>query len=202
MNNLAENGKVLLDELYPLVAKGLCKKENTMKLKNAVGEYLDRNNDKLTTIGPINRIIFSDADMNALYEAIEVDPQTIKIFIKKSPVIKSQWQIMNNPFNSAISMAIRYYKVNKNDEMVNILLVYLTLSMYPSIHFKYFKFEPNENIMNYTINNLSNKFKIKQLGTIYAALLDTTQVCYNSNTEKIVRGADKDIIDFIMDEKT
>lgn len=202
MSSLVDKGKVLLTELYPLVKKGLSKKENTMKLKNAVGNFLDRNNEKLTTIGPIHRIIFSDEDINVLYEAIEVDPQTIKGFIKSSSVIKSQWQIMNNPFNSGIAMAIRYYKLHNNEEMVNILLVYLTLSMYPSIHFKYFQYEPNENVMNYTINNLSNKFKIKQLGTIYAALLDTTQVCYQSYGGGIARGYDKDIVDFIMGEKT
>lgn len=193
---------VLLKKLYPLVEKGLSKKENTAMLAKAIDSYLDRNTDKLTTPGPVHRIIFSDHDASHLFNAIECTPDDVKQIINSSPTIKSQWQIMNNPFNSAISLSIRYYKLKKNDEMVLKLLIYLTVSMYPSLHFKYFKYEPNEQIMNYTINSLSNKFKVKQLGTIYHALLDTTQVCYNTNEDKIKRCTDKDVIDFIMDEKT
>lgn len=196
------DNKILLTELYPLVEKALSKKENTVKLKQAVNDFLDRNNEKLTTLGPIYRIIFSPEDMNKLYDAIEVNPLAIKSMIKKSSVIKGQWQIMNNPFNSAIAMAIRYYKLKKNDEMVKVLLIYLTMSMYSSLHFKYFKYEPNVNIMNYTINNLSNKFKIKQMGTIYHALVDTTIVSDKTNSDILERGYDKDIVDYIMAVKT
>lgn len=199
---MEDNGKLLLTELYPLVEKGLSKKENTQKLRIAISNFLDRNNEKLATIGPLNQIIFLGDDIDILYKCIEVEPQFIKDIIKKSSTIKSNWQIMNNPFNSAIAMAIRYYKLSKNEDMVQILLIYLTMSMYPTLFFKYFKYGANENVMNYTINNLSNKFKIKQLGTIYAALIDTTKVCYDSNNDKLIRGNDKDIIDFIMDEKT
>ncbi len=193
---------VLTKELYPLVEKGLSKKENVTKLKKAITDYFDRNTDKLSTAGPSQRTIFSERDMEKLYEAIEVTPAEIKAIVAKSPQIKSQWKIMNNAFNPAIAMAIRYFTITNNKEMVTMLLIYLTLSMYPSLHYKYFQFEPNEQIMNYTINNLSNKFKVKQTGTIYNAMLETTQVCYNTNTTKITRGKDKDLVDFIMDEKT
>jgi len=196
------SNSVLVDELYPLVEKALSNPTNVNKIKRAVTDYLDRNMDRLTTPGPVYRTIFSDSDMNKLYEAIEVDPAEIKRIVQGSPTIKSQWKIMNNIFNPTIAMIIRYFTIKKNQEMVNATLVYLTLSMYPSLHFKYFKHEPNEQIMNYTINNLSNKFKIKQTGTVYHALVDTTQVCYRTNTDKLIRGTDKDIVDFIMDEKT
>lgn len=193
---------ILLDELYPLVEKGLSKKENTEILKKAVSNYLDRNADRLTTLGPVYRTIFSESDMQVLYTAVDIDPFTIKKIVQSSPIIKGQWKIMNNIFNPTIALAIRYYTLKKDNDMVSALLIYLTLSMYPSLHYKYFKHEPNEQIMNYTINNLSNKFKIKQTGTMYHALIDTTQVCYNTNTDKLTRCIDKDIVDFIMDEKT
>jgi hypothetical protein len=196
------SNNMFVTELYPMVEKGLAKKENTVMLKKAVGEYLDRNSEKLTTIGPIYRVIFSDNDIQKLYQAAEVDPNEIKAILKKNPNIKGQWKIMNNPFNSTIALAIRYYEMKKNDDMVNTLLIYLTMSMYPSLHHKYFQFEPNEQVMNYTINNLSNKFKIKQLGTIYAALVDTTQGSYRLHKQRIIRGTDKEIVDFIMDVKT
>ena len=199
---MAASDNVLLNELYPLVEKGLSKKANVDLLKHSVSEYLDRNTDKLSTLGPVYRTSFSEADMEKLYQAVEVSPAEIKAIINKSPTIKGQWKIMNNAFNPTIALAIRYFTVKKNQEMIDAMLIYLTLSMYPSLHFKYFKHEPNEQVMNYTINNLSNKFKIKQTGTMYHALIDTTQVCYKTNESKLVRGSDKDIVAFIMDEKT
>ena len=63
---MAKDDSVLLDELYPLVEKGLSKKENSMKIKKAVGEFLDRNSEKLTTIGPIHQMMFTDEDMKKL----------------------------------------------------------------------------------------------------------------------------------------
>lgn len=195
------NNNVLLTELYPTVEKSLSNPKNTKDILNAVNSFLDRNAEKLTTVGPVHRIIFSEADMKKLYDAIGTGPNEIKRLIEKSTVIKSQWQIMNNPFNSAIAMTIRYAML-KNQKLLQPLLIYLTMSMYPSIHKKYFDFEPHENIMNYTINNLSNKYKIKQQGTIYNALVDTTKNCYDNNLNKLKKGMDKDIVDFIMDEKT
>ena len=192
------NDKVLINELYPLIEKGLSKKENVMKFKQSVSNYIDRNSDKLSTIGPIHRTIFSEEDMNNLYNVIEVSPVQIKEIIKKSKVIKDQWQIMNDPFNSACCLTIRYFRINKNDDMANLALIYLTLSMYPSLHYKFFEFEPNENIMNFTINNLSNKFKIKQTGSIHNALIATSFVSDKKYNDNLLKGSDKEIVDYVQ----
>lgn len=199
---MADTHKVILTEIYPKVEQSLAKKQNTDFLKQNIGKYLDRNIEKLSTIGPVHRILFNDEDAKKLYMSIELEPMFIKKSIQKISGFESNWQIMSNPFNSAIMMAIRYYKLNKNDEMVKMLLIYLTLSMYPSLHFKYFKYGANENVMNFTINNLSNKYKVKQTGTIYQALIETTFVSNDTNTDLLIRGNDKDLIDYIFALKT
>lgn len=192
----------ILKELYPVVEKALDKKENTIMLKNAVSDYLDRNNEKLTTIGPVYQTVFSDMDKEKLYNAIELRPEKILEVLRRSPSVKADRYIIKNPFNTGIALAIRYYTMKNNEEMVNACLIYMTLAFYPSIFHKFFKFEPNEQIMNYTINNLSNKFKVKQLGTIYAALIDTAQGAYKLHKPRLVKGTDKDIVGFILDVKT
>ena len=192
----------ILKELYPVVEKALDKKENTIMLKNAVSDYLDRNNEKLTTIGPVYQTVFSDMDKEKLYNAIELRPEKILEVLRKSPYVKADKYILKNPFNTGIALAIRYYTMKNNEEMVNACLIYMALAFYPSIFHKFFQFEPNEQIMNYTINNLSNKFKVKQLGTIYAALIDTAQGAYKLHKPRLVKGTDKDIVGFILDVKT
>lgn len=199
---MSTTDKVLIKELYPLVEKGLSKKQNRESLKRAITDFLDRNTEKLTAIGPSQIIIFSDKDSESLFKAIEVDPDTISAIIKKASHIKSHWETMRRPFNSGCAMAIRYFTLNKDEEMVQLTLVYFTMFMYPLLHKKFFKYGANEQIMNYTINNLSNKYKIKQSGTLFAALLDTTKVCYATNKKKIESGTDKEIVDYINDERT
>jgi hypothetical protein len=197
------SASIIVKELYPKVEKGLSNPDNTKMLKKAIEGYLDRNMDKLTTLGPVKQTVFTDYDQKQLYNAAEVDTATIISIVKKSKVVIGKWPVMDNPFNSASVLAIRYYMLKNNEDMVRAMLVYFTLSMYPSTHAKYYKLsEPNENIMNYTINNLSNKYKIRQMGTTYHTLIDTTLVCYTTNKDRLKRCNDKDILDFIQDVKT
>jgi hypothetical protein len=108
----------------------------------------------------------------------------------------------SNPFNILLFLMIRYFHINKLEAERKSASIYLILSMYPSIHAKYFKFEPNENIMSFTVNSLSNKYKIKQQGTLLATLVDMVEIADNHYKNIIVRGNDKDIADYISAVKT
>jgi hypothetical protein len=188
---------VLLKDLYPSVEKALNNKSNIDIIKKFISEYIDRNNEKLSTLGPLYRTIFSMEDKERLFNVLELSPLQIKDGIKKSSYIQASWKKIADPFYIACVLAIRYATIKKEEELKTSLLIYFTLSLYPSLHFKYFKYQPNENIMNYTINNLSNKYKIKQLGTIYHTLLDTILVSHENEYTDIIRGWDKDVADYI-----
>lgn len=199
---MAKEDSALVNTLYPRIEQSLAKKENGMMLKRAVSTYLDRNNDKLTTAGPVDRPVFSDMDMEQVYHATGLQPADLKDAVKKSHYIQGKWVTMTKPMNVALPLVIRYYLRNKNDEMANVALIYLSLSMYPLLHYRFLKYGANEQIMNYTINNLSNKFKIKQLGTVYAALVETSQKALQLHEKRLITGTDKDIVDFINDVQT
>lgn len=194
--------KVIINELYPKVEISLKKKENVISLRKGIERYIDLNMDKLTTLGPIHRTIFVDNDMKVLYDAIGLSPLEISASLKKSPDINESWSLMNKPFNTAAMLAIRYFKIIKNKDMAKLMLTYLTLSMYPTIHYSFFKFEPNENVMNYTINNLSNKYKIKKNGVLYITLIETAEGADENHHDRLIRGEDKDFINYISDVKT
>lgn len=193
---------VILPGIYPLIEKELQKKENQIKFQNLVSQYLDRNIEKLSTTGPVYRILFTDYNKNEVYELLKIDPNDIKAILKKSSYIKGSWANMANPFNTVMAMIIRYAKKTHNTQLMVSGIMYLTLSMYPSLHAKYFKFEPNPEIMQYTINNLSNKYKIKTAGTIWKALLETTTLSDKTYSSNIIRCTDKDITDYIQAFKT
>lgn len=193
---------VILNTFYSSVEKALNNRNNIKKIKNALDNFLDRNNDKLTALGPTYKIIFADSDMEKIFDAIDISSLKIKEVINKTPYLKNQKIITITPFNVIMPLLIRYFKLKKNDDMVKTCLIYLTLSTYPMVHYKYFRYEPNENIMNYTINNLSNKFKIKQSGTLYHSLIDMAVVSDKNYHSAILRCTDKDIVDYLMSLKT
>lgn len=195
-------GSVILNTFYSSVEKALSDPNNVKKIKLAVNEFIDRNRDKLTALGPTYKIIFTDSDMEKIFDAIDIPAIKIKEVIDKTPYLKNQKIITITPFNVIMPLLIRYFKLKKNEDMVNTCLIYLTLSTYPMVHYKYFRYEPNENIMNYTINNLSNKFKIKQSGTLYQSLIDMAVVSDKNYHAAVLRCTDKDIVDYLMSLKT
>lgn len=192
---------LVIDALYPKVKTVLSNKRNQDTFNSFVNGYVDRNTDRLSTIGPTKRLIFSDGDRNKVYNLIGLTPEQIKTIVKKSPSIKEDTNA-GNPFNIIMALIIRFFTLTKNQKYKNSALLYLSLSMYSSIHRKYFKYEPNEQIMAYTINQMSNKFKIKQTGNLLQAIVETVVRSDDHHVKNIVRGNDKDIVDYVLSIKT
>ena len=193
---------VILANIYPKVEQAFTSKETQRKFSAIVASYVDRNVNRLSTAGPSKRTLFSDMERNKVYDLIKFDPKICKAIVKQSNYIKASWKIVNDPFNLVMMMILRYAKLNKLDQINQLAVTYLTLSMYPSLHYKYFKFEPNEAIMQYTINNLSNKFKVKQVGNILQALVDTTALADKTYDKNIRHANDKELTDYINAYKT
>lgn len=193
---------VILANIYPKVEQAFTRKETQRKFSAIVASYVDRNVNRLSTAGPSKRTLFSDMERNKVYDLIDFDPKVCKAIVKQSNYIKASWKIVNDPFNLVMMMILRYAKLNQLDQINQLAVTYLTLSMYPSLHYKYFKFEPNEAIMQYTINNLSNKFKVKQVGNILQALVDTTALADKTYDKNIRHANDKELTDYINAYKT
>lgn len=193
----------VVDNLFPIIENTFkTKPKNIIEFQEAVGTYLDKNISKLSTSGPVFRTLFIEEDKNVVYRLTGTSPLLVAAAIKESSYIKASWRNITSPFNAACALIITYAKRNKNEDLAKFALMYLTLSMYPSLHAKYFPYEPDARIMDYTINNLSNKYKIKQQGTMWNALLDTAIVCDKTYTNNITRANDKDITDYIEALKT
>lgn len=198
---MADNS-ILLHKLEPDIKKSLSNQNTIKTLQTIISQYLDSNVNKLTTSGPIYRTVFIDSEFNKFYNALNINPDDIRSILNESSYIKKQWQIMNNPFNTLSVLCIRHFIITKNEQMKKFMIIYFTLSMYPSLHSKYFKYEPNKAIMDYTIENLSTKYKVRNSETFYHALIDTSFVCTDTYEKNIIRCTDKDIVDYVHAIKT
>lgn len=198
---MADNS-VLLHKLEPKVRAALSSPKVVKALEELIGEYIDKNVSKLSTSGPVYRTFFMDDEYNKFYNILGINPEEVKLILKESTYIKGQWQIMNNPFNSLAVFCIRHFAIKKDERMMKGMVTYFTLSFYPTLHAKYFKYEPNKNVMDYTIANLSSKFKVRNTETFYHAMIETTFTCNETYLKNIIRGTDKDITDYVHAYKT
>lgn len=194
--------KVLSTELYPYVENCFSNARNVRDFEAAVGKFIDKNSEYLSAIGPTHQILFTDKDRDVVYDLVKIDETSVKNIKNKSKDIKSNGQVMSNPFFSLMSMIIRYFTIEKKEQITRTAIVYLGLSMYPSLFYKYYRLNVVDNVMSYTINNLSNKYKIKQLGNLLAAIDETCYGAYTLHKNALIRGNDEDVVQFILAVKT
>lgn len=184
----------LINALYSRVENSLKDKNNVNKLMKDIQKYADKYSDILLSTDFSHRIIFSDNDRAVLYKATEIDEKDVEKAIKASQVIKSTWHTANIPFYILSIIAMRYFAINKMQKELSALSVYMSYMIYTGSHKSSFKYLPNEEIMTYTINNLSNRYLIKRTGTIQGMIEHTiTEAISGRYIEELIDGSDMNI---------
>lgn len=190
------------DAIYPSIDSAFSQKQNVNKYEQIIASFIDKNHELLSDIGPMKIILFTDNERNQIYNLVDVTPSQVKAAKNKSKDIKSDGLNLADPFKSLMTMVVRFFSLKKDQQMVRLSTLYLGLSLYPSLFSKYWKYPPNEKIMRYTINNLSNKYKIKQFGTLLATLDDICYGAYELHKDIIDKGDDKAIPLFVLSMQT
>ena len=193
---------IFLTQLGDDVSKKLSSKESLTIYKSTIDKYLSANTDKYFVSGPTERPVFSTDQINQYITMVGLTRDKINQTIKSSKSIGDTWHIMNNPFNVANVLATRYFAIKKQSEYIKLSKWYLIISMYPSLHFKYFKYGTNEACMNYTVANLTGKFKLKQTGNMWNTLTDIVDTTYELHEPRIIKSEDMSFVKYIQDVHT
>ena len=193
---------IIKDELYPKIDAVLSADQGKRNFNNIIGRYVSRNNDKLTTSGPQYLIPFTMKDKQEYFDLFSTSDTEVAALvdkITKQVNDKANWRLFkNNPIFFIFYCCIRYATLAKDAKLLNSALIAMALSVYPSIFAKYFRYEPNPNIMQYTIDNLSNRFIIKKSNHIFGTLTYSIQSSWKFHEKDFSRGADQDVIRFIQ----
>lgn len=194
-----EKKKVLITDLYPIVEKSLKDKNNIKMIQQQIGKFFDRNMGALSTIGPTKNVSFSKDMVNGIYDAVNLTEDQIKKAIKESDSIDNTWVIATNPLYVMCSLISRYFLVNRDDKNLMLTTSFMTFVMYAMRFKHFFPYNPIENVMGYTISNLSNRFDIKKEGSVYATYINTTKTCLNNHNTGLKRLDDRDYVLFVND---
>lgn len=202
MEAAVKNTTILKDLIYPIVEKTFTTQANVRKYKMLISQFFEKNTPKLTTPGPQYLIVFGDADKDEFYKLFGITKEEI-VFAMKN-VIKSAGSsaefkyLTNNPFLSFLYYIIRYFTLHHDDKALNATIGLFSIDVYWSIFTKYFPNGVIEPVMNYTIDNLTDKFIIKKAGTIFGALTESAKHSYEFHKPKIRTGNDPDCIAFLQ----
>lgn len=169
-------------------------KANKNKIRDSIIRYIDRYSNVLYSVDFSEYIYFSDDDKSVIYNNIGVTEDELDNSIKESKDINPAFKVSSNSFYHACMLVIREAMLKNDKDMPKLIGVYMSFLMYSSMHSNFLEHKPNKAIMDYTINNLDNNFKIKKSGSIFALLEDNAITWLNTYEARIKRGTDNDFV--------
>lgn len=172
---------------------------NFKEYAKTISSYISRNSEILSENGPKTRLIFKVSDSNALYEDIKIPRSDVKEAINSSPHIEKNWELANDPFNIlSISMSHHFVNIPKKENELKFTLLYLTMKFYTSILYRQFKYPPNPEVVDYTLEHMSNRYLMKKTDTTYEFIeyIVNTQLEESIFRERLKRGRDEDLVYF------
>lgn len=201
-SNANENTYIIKENLYPKIAEVLSTPIGDRKFKQIVGSYMDRNSEKLHTSGPVEMIPFGDTDKQMYFSLFKVTPKEVTSLVdsvtKKISSTSDFKLLHNNPIFWIFYCCIRYYTIKKDQKGLNTSLAIYALSVYPSLFSVFFKYGANEAVMQYTMDNLSEKYLMKQGGHVFGGLFLSINHSYDFLKEFMIDSSDAEIIRFIQ----
>lgn len=200
-------GNLIIKKYDDDIKKFLGNDSSKNKLTRHISRYIQMNSEQLNHNAPIYRIPFNKngADTSVVFDATKINSREMQKDIKGISDLRKYADVLKDPLFFTLTMIIKNYdtksRMTSNEQKdFNMILMYLTLSMYWSIQYRQFNFEPNDNVAQYTLNRLSNKFYFKKYKTVSKALLVTA--IQNNENFKGEYSSDEDIMKYIMSLRT
>lgn len=177
MDRYDRSTSVIIDKLYPMIAKSLDK--NLSKFKNAIFDFINANSSQLYDIAPYDVIYYKQRDIENLFKAVgftdkEVESIMVDCFYWKLPYNP---QAAKEPYVLVCMMAIRYCLIQKKRKEAELITVYLAFSgkfyasLFTGVAFPTVPPSKYKTVMDYVINNmLTDKFDLRTQGNVFGAV--------------------------------
>ena len=194
---------ILRDKYYPYIESLIPKTEHI--LFRFIARYEDRYASIINSPYPSKQLPFGvnekGPEYDIIYKCTGIDKDELKADMKRCPLpgklTKEKAAFL--PSSVVLFFIIRYYLITKQFDKVKIIYAYYGYSIYWKRFHKSFQLGMNENVMIYTINEMSYRNKIKQLGSLKALLVYIVKGRCEYYTEGISQACDEDIR-YILDQ--
>jgi hypothetical protein len=194
---ITSNEFVLLQDKYE---RYIADKTNQSKFVRSVQIEFDRNSAILSDNGLSEKPIISK---DPIWAFTNIPDEEVILTMKKTKAKFVEKVFGENAVYIPFLIAIRYFTQQNDQRMINLLCAYSTAVIYSMLHRKYFTIgHAKREVMDYTINNLSNKYDIKRLGSLIKALEKLYQANHENYKDDLVSNDDDRILDYIEGLRT
>lgn len=145
--------------------------KHTAEILQNVIAYGIRDDNPLALNSPLlgfNKLYFTITDQNALFEIFDYTKSDIATIISNTPAINKDWVVTSDPYNLFTMWIIHKLlnsKLSHRETTSFGLLNMLQYKFFSSIINQYYPYKVNEEIMRFTIENLTKKYDIVEYGT-------------------------------------
>lgn len=205
----AKGTSAIKTKLYPVIEKLMDKNKNAYR--KAVSKAIEKRQKDLFDIAPMNNIFWTEYDNQEFYKAIQIDTTVIRAAIDQTyyaSISAFNPRSAKDEFTVMQMCIIRYWIMKNQPRDLELAIGILIISgkFYPSaFHMSYPTVAPAEyrEIMVYAVNNeLSNKFDLKQTGSLFTSLRNLGNTCFNSYTDMMKKFTDEDVVYVIQQVQT
>lgn len=201
---------VILKEIYPKVEKSL--KTNQTKWKKLMSDFFQSRASSLYDIAPIDRMFFSKDDEDAFFKVLNISKQEVTESLQKTyyynmPGFKSEHTATAKDEHSMLALTVlRYFIMKKDKKNIELAMLYLSFNgkIYSSAHFKSFPITPENyrHVMEYAINNMSNKYDIVKYGSVIGTVRSLGDTWIKSYEKRFKEFDDEDAVYLIQQLKS
>lgn len=176
-----------------------------------MSDFFQSRASALYDIAPIDRMFFSKDDEDALYNTLKISKQEITDILQRTYYYNMQGfqsdQATAKDEHTVLSLTILRYFIIKNDQKdAELAMLYLSFSgkIYASAHFKSFPITPENyrHVMEYAINNMSNKYDIVKYGSVIGTVRSLGDTWIKSYKNRFKDYDDEDVVYLIQQLKS
>lgn len=196
---LIEGATTLYDTLDPIIKKKVKEPRTWQELLRIIKAFMYKNQEALSTNIIGKQVIVNNSMEEDILRVLEIDRDLVKKSIKESEYFKKFGELqLTNQLCLGIPLiltAVEYKRLGKVEESkLSFLLAFY--KPYASRCSLFFKFNVNEGQMNYTVEHMTDRFDLKQYGTLANVLVKRAESSYNNYIEpinKIEKVTDKEL---------
>lgn len=189
------------------------------KIVNVVKSYMGKTAAKFGARYPLDKIPFLRSDMDILFTACGISKDVVYKAADSVTAngIDSKNHLIQEPFNLMCVMIAHVYLKNdpklvqaindiakgkyipeqtKYASVVYLIILYLGMHFYSALFIKYWKYGANEAVMDYTVENMSNKFIIRKCQNLLEFIQYHTETNIENMVDRLLRASDVDLIYF------
>jgi hypothetical protein len=198
MADPAGGTSIIHDECFEKVSTGLRRVGD--EFQRYVKRFIDKNSESLFSNQMGGRISYGPEVEGELFRFCGIRREELQAAMSKTDVIQGHWKVGNEPVYYLLLLAQRHFLRAKRSEDQHLALMMFGIISYSIQQRRYFKYASGtgfDNIMNYTINQLSQKFLLKQHGTVYGALEATLEKSGATYSELVASEKDSDSLLYV-----